>query len=48
MQGEIKPDAIKISRLRTKILEGEVKIPPFQREFIWEENQVITSANKIG
>ena len=47
MQGEIKTGSIKISRLRTKVLEGEVKIPPFQREFVWDEEQVIELLDSI-
>jgi hypothetical protein len=47
MKGEIKADSIKISRLRTKILEGEIKIPPFQREFVWNEEQIIELLDSI-
>ena len=47
MQGEIKPGSIKISRLRTKILEGEIKVPPFQREFVWDEEQIIDLLDSI-
>jgi len=47
MQGEIKTGSIKISRLRTRILEGEIKIPPFQREFVWDEEQVIELLDSI-
>jgi len=47
MQGEIRPGSIKISRLRIKILEGEIKIPPFQREFVWDEEQVIELLDSI-
>ncbi|MFC1885250.1 DUF262 domain-containing protein, partial [Thermodesulfobacteriota bacterium] len=47
MRGELKSDSIKIDRLRIKILEGEIKIPPFQREFVWEEEQVIELLDSI-
>ena len=47
MKGEIKPGSIKISRLRTKILEGEIKIPPFQRQFVWDEEQIIELLDSI-
>lgn len=47
MQGELKPGSIKISRLRTKVLEGEIKIPPFQREFVWDAEQVIELLDSI-
>lgn len=47
MRGEVKSDSIKIDRLRTKIFEGEIKIPPFQREFVWEEEQVIELLDSI-
>lgn len=47
MQGELKPSSIKISRLMTKIIEGELKIPPFQRAFVWNQEQVIELLDSI-
>ncbi|WP_405252287.1 DUF262 domain-containing protein [Dokdonia sp. Asnod3-C12] len=41
MKGEITTNSIKIDRLRSKIIEGNIKIPPFQREFVWKQEQVI-------
>src|SRR5690554_4485442 len=41
MKGEITTGSIKIDRLRSKIIEGNIKIPPFQREFVWKQEQVI-------
>jgi hypothetical protein len=41
MKGEIITNSIKIDRLRSKIIEGNIKIPPFQREFVWKQEQVI-------
>ncbi|SEC36722.1 hypothetical protein SAMN05192540_2994 [Maribacter dokdonensis] len=47
MKGEITTGSIKIDRLRSKIIEGNIKIPPFQREFVWKQEQVIELLDSI-
>lgn len=47
MKGEIATGSIKIDRLRNKIIEGNIKIPPFQREFVWKQEQVIELLDSI-
>ncbi|MEX0314300.1 MAG: DUF262 domain-containing protein [Allomuricauda sp.] len=47
MKGEITTGSIKIDRLRNKIIEGNIKIPPFQREFVWKQEQVIELLDSI-
>lgn len=39
--GEIQPSAIKIDRLVSRISEGDIKIPAFQRGFVWNQQQII-------
>jgi uncharacterized protein with ParB-like and HNH nuclease domain len=38
--GEIQPAAIKIDRLVDRIREGDIKIPAFQRGFVWDQTQI--------
>ncbi|MHB1685353.1 MAG: DUF262 domain-containing protein [Bacilli bacterium] len=45
--GELNTSSIKIDKLRNKILEGEMKIPPFQRGFVWKLEQVIELLDSI-
>ncbi|MEC1593484.1 DUF262 domain-containing protein [Bacillus spizizenii] len=45
--GELLTGSIKIDRLRNKILEGEIKIPPFQRAFVWKKEQVTDLMDSI-
>lgn len=47
MKGDISTSSIKINKLRTDIMGGEVKIPPFQREFVWNQEQVIELLDSI-
>jgi len=47
MKGEIITGSLKINRLRSKIIEGNIKIPPFQREFVWKQEQVIELLDSI-
>ena len=47
MKGEITTGSIKIDRLRSKIIEGNIKIPPFQREFVWKQEQIIELLDSI-
>lgn len=47
MAKEITTSSIKIDRLITKIAEGEIKIPPLQRSFVWKQDQIIKLLESI-
>jgi len=44
---EITPRAVKIDRIIHRIEEGDIKIPAFQRPFIWTQEQVIDLLDSI-
>jgi hypothetical protein len=44
---EIIPTAVKIDKLINRIEEGDIKIPAFQRGFIWKQEQVIELLDSI-
>ncbi|WP_433944682.1 GmrSD restriction endonuclease domain-containing protein [Paenibacillus sp. SN-8-1] len=45
--GELITGSISIDRLRNKIIEGEIKIPPFQRVFVWKKEQITDLMDSI-
>ncbi len=45
--GEIQPAAIKIDRIVDRIKEGDIKIPAFQRGFVWDQEQIIELLDSI-
>ncbi|MEC1303064.1 GmrSD restriction endonuclease domain-containing protein [Lysinibacillus capsici] len=45
--GELITGSISIDRLRNKIIEGEIKIPPFQRAFVWKKEQITELLDSI-
>lgn len=45
--GEIQPSALKIDRILAKIAEGDIKIPAFQRGFVWNQEQIIALLDSI-
>lgn len=45
--GELITGSISIDRLRNKIIEGEIKIPPFQRAFVWKKEQITDLLDSI-
>jgi hypothetical protein len=47
MSGELSTSPIKIGRLRSKLLDGNIKLPPFQRDFVWKKDQVIDLLDSI-
>ena len=47
IQGEIQPSAVKIDRLISRIREGDIKIPAFQRGFVWNQEQVIDLLDSV-
>lgn len=46
-RGEINPAAIKIDRLVDRIRDGDIKIPAFQRGFVWDQEQIIALLDSI-
>ncbi|MPQ23567.1 DUF262 domain-containing protein [Bacillus paralicheniformis] len=44
---ELSTNSIKIDKLRSKILDGEIKIPPFQRGYVWNQEQIIDLLDSI-
>lgn len=46
-RGEIQPAAIKIDRLVDRIRDGDIKIPAFQRGFVWDQEQITDLLDSI-
>ncbi len=46
-RGEIQPAAIKIDRLVDRIRDGDIKIPAFQRGFVWDQEQITELLDSI-
>ncbi|MBZ5526173.1 MAG: DUF262 domain-containing protein, partial [Acidobacteriia bacterium] len=44
---EITPSAVKIDKLIARVAEGDIKIPAFQRHFVWDQEQVIELLDSI-
>ncbi|GAJ12482.1 unnamed protein product [marine sediment metagenome] len=44
---EITPTAEKIDKLIKRIDAGDIRIPAFQRSFVWKQNQVIELLDSI-
>lgn len=44
---EITPSAVKIDKLIPRIADGDIKIPAFQRHFVWKPGQVIDLLDSI-
>ena len=40
-EAELEPKAIKTDKLISRIEQGDIKIPAFQRGFVWTQEQVI-------
>jgi len=47
MKGLLKPETIRVSDLLKSVVEAEFVLPRFQREFVWNKNQVIELLNSI-
>lgn len=45
--GEVITNSVRIDRLRNRIIEGNIKIPPFQRNFVWKQIDVIDLLDSI-
>lgn len=46
-RGEIQPAAIKIDRIVDRIRDGDIKIPAFQRGFVWDQEQITELLDSI-
>jgi uncharacterized protein with ParB-like and HNH nuclease domain len=46
-RGEISPAALKIDRLVNRVRDGDIKIPAFQRGFVWDQEQIIELLDSI-
>ena len=44
---DIAPSAVKIDKLLHRMEEGEIKVPAFQRGFVWKQTQVIDLLDSI-
>lgn len=44
---EIIPSAVKIDKLINRIEEGDIKIPAFQRGFVWKQDQIVELIDSI-
>ena len=38
---EITPSAVKLDKLVSRVADGDIKIPAFQRHFVWNQGQII-------
>ena len=45
---EIEPKKPRIERLLTNMEEGEIKLPAFQRGFVWKQGQVLDLLDSIA
>lgn len=46
-KGEIQPTALKIDRIVSRIKDGDIKIPAFQRGYIWNQDQITDLLDSI-
>lgn len=44
---EITPNAVKIDKLIQRMEDGDIKIPAFQRGFVWKQNQILELLDSI-
>jgi hypothetical protein len=44
---EITPSAVKVDKLISRVADGDIKIPAFQRHFVWDQEQVIELLDSI-
>ncbi len=44
---ELKPDIFRIEELVIKVREGDIKLPKFQRPFVWKRKRVLTLFDSI-
>jgi len=44
---KVKPDSMHFDELMLKIRNGHIRIPDFQREFVWERSQIISLLDSV-
>ncbi|MBT3193739.1 MAG: DUF262 domain-containing protein, partial [Verrucomicrobia bacterium] len=44
---KVKPDDMQFDELMLKIRNGQIRIPDFQREFVWERSQIISLLDSV-
>jgi uncharacterized protein with ParB-like and HNH nuclease domain len=44
---ELQPSALKLDKLLNRIEDGDIKIPAFQRGFVWKQEQIIELLDSI-
>ena len=44
---ELQPAAAKIDRVISRIADGDIKIPAFQRGFVWDQDQVVKFIDSV-
>jgi hypothetical protein len=44
---EIQPSAVKIDKLISRVADSDIKIPAFQRQFVWDQEQVIELLDSV-
>jgi len=47
LRSEIEPKARKIDKLLNEMEDGQIKLPAFQRGFVWKQNQVLDLLDSI-
>ena len=45
--GKVKPDDIRFNELMISVEKGDIRIPDFQREFVWDQDQIIRLLDSI-
>lgn len=46
-QAKVKPDTMRFDALMANIRDGKIRIPDFQREFVWDLSQIISLLDSI-
>lgn len=44
---KVKPDDMQFEELMLKVRSGQIRIPDFQREFVWERSQIISLLDSV-
>lgn len=44
---KVKPDDMQFDELMLKVRNGQIRIPDFQREFVWERSQIISLLDSV-
>ena len=44
---KVKPETMRFDQLMLNIRDGKIRIPNFQRDFVWEQDQIISLLDSI-